>query len=333
MNTYCEICDGFKNYEIVDEEVENKLNGETVKFKGKVARCSECGSELYDEEVLEFNIKELNRAYREMMGLIQIEEMKELLTKYNVGKRPLSILMGWGEVTLTRFFDGMIPSKVYSDQLKNLLEDPKRMRCLLEENGEKIAPVAKRKVEDKLSEMSAQIVNKLEAAAKYLIGTCIDITPLALQKLLYYVQGFSLVFQEKAIFEEDCEAWVHGPVFRQVYFEYRDCGYHSILKDINMDAVEKALAEREKELIDSIISSFGCYSGSVLESMTHSEHPWIETRNGLEWDEKCDRAIEKELMRNYFSQIKKKYNMVSYLDISEYSSKLFEQVKQPRSFS
>jgi uncharacterized phage-associated protein len=241
--------------------------------------------------------------------------------------------MGWGEVTLTRFFDGMIPSKSYSDQLKKLLEDPKQMRRLLRENGSKITPLANRKVEKALSTMSAQIVNKLEATTKYLIGKCVDITPLALQKLLYYVQGFSLVFQENAIFNEDCEAWVHGPVFRQVYFEYRDCGYHSILRDIDMAAVENTLSEREKELVDSIIGSFGCYSGSVLEAMTHSEHPWIETRNGLDWDEKCDRVIEKELMKRFFSQIKEKYEMVSYLDISEYSSKLFEQVKQPRLFS
>jgi putative zinc finger/helix-turn-helix YgiT family protein len=332
MNTYCEICDEFKDYEIVNEETECEFNGKTIKYDGKVARCSECGSEIYDEEVLDYNMKQMDHMYREMMDLIQIEEIYEILQKYNIGKRPLSVLLGWGEVTVTRFLDGMIPSKSYSDQLKQLLYGPKQMRRLLSENGRLISPVAKKKVQKVLAEMKSDLTSKLEVVTKYLIGKCVDITPLALQKLLYYVQGFHIVFQNEPMFEEECEAWVHGPVFRTVYFEYRDCGYRTILQDIDMNEIEKALTEREKELIDSIIGSFGCYSGSVLEAMTHSEIPWIETRNGLERDEKSDRPIDLALMGLCFNQLKEKYQMVSYLDIAEYSIDLFEKVKRPISF-
>ena len=39
----------------------------------------------------------------------------------------------------------------------------------------------------------------------------------ALQKALYYIQGFFYAFYRAFLFSEDCEAWVHGPVYRDVY--------------------------------------------------------------------------------------------------------------------
>jgi len=40
---------------------------------------------------------------------------------------------------------------------------------------------------------------------------------LALQKMLYYVQGIHMALFGKEVFREECEAWAHGPVFREVY--------------------------------------------------------------------------------------------------------------------
>lgn len=54
------------------------------------------------------------------------------------------------------------------------------------------------------------------------------ITPLKLQKLLYYAQAWSLVFRGKALFYEDIEAWVHGPVIPLVYQRYKHHGYNLI---------------------------------------------------------------------------------------------------------
>ncbi|MBZ9607298.1 DUF4065 domain-containing protein [Clostridium estertheticum] len=55
-----------------------------------------------------------------------------------------------------------------------------------------------------------------------------DITSLALQKLVYYVQGFYYAFTNRLIFEENCEAWVHGPVYRNVYIKYRKYRFNPI---------------------------------------------------------------------------------------------------------
>lgn len=54
------------------------------------------------------------------------------------------------------------------------------------------------------------------------------ITPLKLQKLLYYAQAWSLVIKSETLFYEDIEAWVHGPVIPPVYRRYKQYGYKTL---------------------------------------------------------------------------------------------------------
>ena len=54
------------------------------------------------------------------------------------------------------------------------------------------------------------------------------ITPLKLQKILYYAQGYYLAIHDKELFPEEFEAWAHGPVNEEIYNKYRDYGYQSI---------------------------------------------------------------------------------------------------------
>ena len=82
----------------------------------------------------------------------------------------------------------------------------------------------------------------------------------------------------------------------------------------------------EKEILDSIIRNFGCYSGKVLEKMTHAEIPWSYTRIGLGDNENSNRIIKKELIVKYFNDIKLKHNMLNISDIKDYSTDLFSKL-------
>lgn len=48
------------------------------------------------------------------------------------------------------------------------------------------------------------------------------ISNMKLQKLLYYAQGFALALLDKPLFDEDFEAWAHGPVLRCIYNKYKN---------------------------------------------------------------------------------------------------------------
>ncbi|PEC62931.1 Panacea domain-containing protein [Bacillus toyonensis] len=146
---------------------------------------------------------------------------------------------------------------------------------------------------------------KVIDVAKYLInqsrpGTQENITNLKLQKLLYYAQGFYLAIKEKALFEEDIEAWVHGPVVPEVYSEFKEYTYN----DINgtYDEKEIVLTKEEIDLLDNMWNIFQSYSGKVLEEMTHNEEPWINARNGLGVLDYSNHVIEKTIIQQYFKK-------------------------------
>jgi uncharacterized phage-associated protein len=50
------------------------------------------------------------------------------------------------------------------------------------------------------------------------------ISNLKLQKLLYYAQGVHLALHDVALFPEEIQAWMHGPVVPEVYQKYKDGG-------------------------------------------------------------------------------------------------------------
>lgn len=59
----------------------------------------------------------------------------------------------------------------------------------------------------------------------------------------------------------------------------------------------------------------------------HKELPWLLTRDGLSPEMKSERVIDKELIEDYFVNIKNKYNMINPEDIQDYAQDMFIKVK------
>lgn len=117
------------------------------------------------------------------------------------------------------------------------------------------------------------------------------ISNMKLQKLLYYAQGFALAILGKPLFEEDFEAWMHGPVLRNIYNRYKKYGMSAIPAPARFSF--RKYTQEERDLLDEVYRSFGQYSAWALSEMTHQTPPWKDTeRNGI---------ISKESMKAYFS--------------------------------
>ena len=162
--------------------------------------------------------------------------------------------------------------------------------------------------------------DKIFDVVDYILSLSDDITPLALQKLLYYSQAFFKVFYGYPLFENNCEAWDQGPVYPEIYNKFKN--YY----DMSEKNVRYSLDEEEQFFIELIMRYFGCYSGKSHERMTHCEKPWRETRKGLAPNQKGGRVIQQALIESYFTEVYKKYNMLSITDIMDYSTALFNRV-------
>ncbi len=138
--------------------------------------------------------------------------------------------------------------------------------------------------------------------AKYFIGASQrrnkPISNLKLQKLLYYAQAWHLVLHERPLFSDDIEAWVHGPVVRQVFREYRTFGWKPIEIDRKSDVTFDIQTVQHLDEVEGVYGKFG---GIELERMTHREAPWRDARGTLAPDEPSNRVITHEAMKRFYT--------------------------------
>ncbi len=325
---FCDECRNDVTFVVTNKQMDGTIKGEKYSYLGKAANCVDCDSEIYVEEINDYNLKALYDRYRGKNGIISLDKILKISEKYAIGKRPLSLLLGWGEQTFSRYCDGDVPTKQYSDILQKIYDDPRYYEDILEKNKENLKTVAsyeksKRAVDSIISEYFYK-KSKIDLVIEYLLSQCEDITPLALQKALYYIQGFYYAFYKRFLFTEECQAWVHGPVYRDIYNRYRDYKFDSI--ECNNEVDDSIFSSSEKAIFKSVANHICCYSGKVLEKFTHSEEPWLSARGELSETEPSDRVISKENIGIYFSSIKAKYNMINPNDIKEYTQTMFQQI-------
>lgn len=127
-----------------------------------------------------------------------------------------------------------------------------------------------------------------------------------LQKLLYFSYGYYIASYnnnvsklENEMFENDFEAWVHGPVSPKIYNLYRDAGYKIISKDKNTPVI---LTEKVEDVLFLVLNRFMDKDGDDLERMTHNQFPWLNARNGLSPIEPCSNPITKEDIFVFFKE-------------------------------
>lgn len=138
------------------------------------------------------------------------------------------------------------------------------------------------------------------------------ITNKKLQKLLYYIKAWGLVYFNDGVIDDDFVAWVHGPVCIAVYNEYKTFGYSPLKIDYNgtssSDFIrhfvdshkDVTLFDDKIELINSVLQKYIPYSSLQLELLTHSENPWKEARIGLQPVDKGTNVIKSSIMIEYY---------------------------------
>jgi uncharacterized phage-associated protein len=122
-----------------------------------------------------------------------------------------------------------------------------------------------------------------------------------LQKLIYYAQAWSLVLNNKKLFEEEIEAWIHGPTIRSLYLYYQRFGLNPIEEEIDT-RIESKFTDENKDLLNQVWKVYSKYDADYLEYLTHQELPWQKAR------EECDLnpnpffppVISTDLMKEYY---------------------------------
>lgn len=311
--------------DIRSRKIVANVKGKEIPFEEYYAFDLETSEEVFDRDLELKNDLRLYDLYRESEGLLTSSDIKKIRSKYQMNQKEFALALGVGEITIHRFENGSIQTEAI-DSVIRLSDDPKIMNNFLVKNKDSFEENDYKRLMDnvsmliKISEHRVALFNKNDFAeyrfetsdaltvADYLISAYnekvhntfnkldIDekefyITPLKLQKLLYYVQGLASVIYGKPAFNNNIECWSYGPVVSEVYRTYNG------RKSINKIRVNNNLNDGLKKIVDFIIDSYGEYDTSKLVELTHNEDPWKDTN--------INDVINFDLIKNYFEKVYK----------------------------
>lgn len=329
-NIRCFECGTKGSYEFKDTIRVYEGDGYYFEMLVNIPFCETCGAPIYDEELEREIAQKANRKIREQREVITREEILDILKSYNISQKFLSKLLGWGEITLTRYISGnYTPSIANSNKLKEL-KNPYVFQALLQNyreqqfeiNEERSLKKAQDKVDYELDKLGKTYSRIFDVANWFLTQSSeeVPVTHLALQKLLYFTQSWGMVLLNREIFKDDCQAWAHGAVYPKVYSLFKRFKYMPLPK---MDKVPE-FDDDELKVLNAVKQCyFDIYSAKALEEICHREEPYIKARKGCLDGEMCNTIIKKEDIASYYKSISFQYdislrnisNMKRYLNL------------------
>ncbi len=134
---------------------------------------------------------------------------------------------------------------------------------------------------------------------QYILKRHGPISAMKLQKLLYYCQSWSLVWDEKPLFAARIEAWANGPVVPSVYACHR--GQFEISKWSQGDA--NKLNSEQRDTIEGVLKFYGDKTAQWLSDLTHREKPWQDARTGMGDGERGNKVISLASLHEYYSSL------------------------------
>jgi uncharacterized phage-associated protein len=250
-------------------------------------------------------------------AIISADEIRLILDRYRIGKKPLAKLLGWGETTIIRYMEGDIPTNEYSNKLKTILDDPEYYYDLLCRRKECLTGVAFKK--SKQAVMSKIMATKIYATAYYMVNKCsAEICPSYIQFMLYYAQVFSLALYDKELFQEECGVNNEHMPYLKLYESMKRCGIHTL------EGGEEFLDTQEIELVDAVMDSYLWYGPKALFAMSAYEKSMLK----ISRDKYNNKIISKDTLKAYFKDILDHYQIKSVLDIYKYPDQRILDIKE-----
>jgi len=136
--------------------------------------------------------------------------------------------------------------------------------------------------------------------AAYILNKQGPMTAMKLQKLVYYSQAWSLVWDEERLFGHRVEAWAMGPVVPTLYQAHR--GKFRIARR-DLHGRPSKLTVEQRRTIDGVLDYYGGRSSQWLSDLTHAEEPWRQARKGLEPGERGHNEMPPASMAEYYGSL------------------------------
>lgn len=160
-----------------------------------------------------------------------------------------------------------------------------------------------------------------KAVANYILDLAtVDgepISPMKLQKLIYYAHGWHLAVTGEPLIKDKIEAWNYGPVVPSIYNDFRQFGNEPITipaqsyrwdnGNVLVSTPEVPLGDAHEAAREVLKRVWNVYKGRTaleLSKMTHApDAPWSQVTARSGGKAEANPVIPNDLIRNYFAQM------------------------------
>lgn len=243
---------------------------------------------------------------------------KELLTvmmqRYEIGKKPLSKLLGWGDTTVMRYLDGVEPNREFAGKLVYLAEHPLAYADMLENNKEKLTPAAYRKTRKAV--YREIFCDRSTEAVQYVVALADgDIAPYRVIMVLYYAQVCSMVLRGQPLFEEEADFSPGQPlIYPRLYQQLKEQGVR-LLKPETV-----SFSTEEQEYLQQVYLVLNGYSPNALKAL----HIRAKRRIRRHLKTQADR-ISAEVLKGQYESAFHKSGVETPEDLKKYFSDVLKK--------
>jgi len=271
---------------------------------------------------------------------IDSRQLRELLKKYAIGKKPLSALLGWGETTVLLYCNmENIPQNEYSERLYNLYINKEEYLGLLLRNRDKITPVAFRK---SLAALHRPILeNRILTMAQYVFdNTRGRITQAQLEVILMWTQILCLKFLDKTAFDDIYQPskgngnspykQLAEAMNNSVFFSFSEAHgkeeMKSNIKDVAACDTERIIEKDICEIIDYVTEMFSWYGESAFNSLLAAERFRLCGPS----QSRIRRSVSNDMLKKIYSEVFEQAKVKKLTDVDGFISKRIDALRKKK---
>lgn len=134
--------------------------------------------------------------------------------------------------------------------------------------------------------------------ARYILEQYGPMSAMKLQRLCYYAQAWSLVWDKTPLFQEDFEAWATGPVCSELLYRIRE--KHPVCTE-DIPGMPEPLSGGQRDTVDRVLEYYGPHDARWLGQLSCMEEPWKKARAQIPVGACCTTVVTKEDMASYYT--------------------------------
>lgn len=318
----CPLCDEVHEIEERSCIASTIIKGEKIDYEETYYFC--CNSDDNENKFAtgkmeNDNLLNARNAYRKAHDLLTSEDIIEIRDKYGLSQADLARLLGWGEVTISRYESKAIQDEAYDNILRIIRDNPLSALDFLQRNGEKFNELKKldikKRIIDNLDEdgreylqrqsLESEYVNyqepcdangftllnidKLETVVSYYAKRVSNLYKVKLVKMLWYADALCYKLYNHTI---TGLVYCHDSLGALPIGHYKIVGLENIKvqEEENYDYTkyhffpndkldDSCLCDYEKKVLDMVIDKFKFFNAPEIVKYMHDEIAYGKTEN------------------------------------------------------